>query len=47
MTPISTASTLSRILRLLDDWTLWALNPQPPLAYRTQTVTRFEVAATR
>lgn len=47
MTPIFTPSTPSRILRLLDDWTLWACNPQPPLTYRTQTVTRFEVAASR
>ena len=47
MAPHSRTATLSRIVRLLDDWTLWAFNPQPPLAYRTQTVTRFEVAATR
>ena len=40
-------SKLMQLARLLDRWTLWACNPQPPLAYRTQTVTRFDVAARR
>ena len=44
---MSLSPTLMQLARLLDEWTLWACNPQPPLAYRTQTVTRFDVAATR
>ena len=47
MPTATAAATLARIVRLLDEWTLWAFNPQPPLAYRTRTVTRFEVAANR
>lgn len=42
-----TSSKLMQLVRLLDEWTLWACNPQPPLGYRTQTVTRFDVAASR
>jgi len=30
--------TLKRIARLVDDHTLWAFNPQPPLGYRGRTV---------
>ena len=47
MSPNPSTARLSWIVRLLDSWTPWAFNPQAPLAYRTQTVTRFDVAATR
>ena len=29
---------LKRLVRLVDDYTLWAFNPQPPLDYRGRTV---------
>jgi hypothetical protein len=34
---MTTTTKLARFARLLDEYTLWAFNPQPPLGYRTHS----------